>query len=353
MPTHTMKTFYGKFKKHGADPAYYFHGSEDVLKDEAISDIVEAALDKTMKDFNLDQVAAGQIDPAALTDLCSTLPMMADRRVVVVRGVEAWKRKTRVKKAALAYLQDPAPGTILILVQSAAEENPDKALAGAAYTVDFREMPAEDTARWLKREAGRHGIRFDEAAADHLLATVGANLGALRSEVAKLSGLAVDAPITVQQVGDVVGIHQGETMTDWRDAVLAGDAARAASLIEAILNQSGTTGVRLVMALGTALVGVGLARAHYDAGKRGRALKSAVFNLIKAVRPSSLKGLDWDDEAAKWASWAPMWPVPRIHRAIDDARRADELLKGSRLSDDAGIMTDLAMRLTAGREVMT
>jgi len=345
-----MKTFYGKFKKHGPEPAYYFHGSEDVLKDEAIADLLEAVLDKSLRDFNLDQVQAGQVDPAGLADLCSTLPMMADRRVVVVRGVEAWKRKTRAKKAAVAYLQDPGQETVLILVQSSAEEKPDKALTEAAYTVDFSEMRPEETARWLKREADRHGIQFDRGADDHLLATVGANLGALRSEVAKLSGLAVDGPITIAQVGDVVGIHQGETMTDWRDAVLGGDTARAASLIESILNQSGTTGVRMVMALSPALVGLGVARAHYDAGKRGRSLQSAVFDSIKVARPFGLK---WGDEAAKWASWAPEWPLPRIRQAIDDARRADELLKDTHLSDDAGLLTDLVMRLAAGREVTT
>ncbi len=300
MPTHTMKTFYGKLKKQGPEAAYYFLGSEDVLKDEAVSQIIGRVLDKSLQDFNLDQVSASQMDPAGLTDLCSTLPMMADRRVVVVRGVEAWKRKTRAKKAAVAYLQDPAPETLLILVQSATDEKPDKALADAAYTVDFGEMSPEDTARWLKREAGQRGVRFDRGAGEHLLATVGANLAALRSEVAKLSGLVVDAPITVQQVGDVVGIHQGETLTDWRDAVLAGDTARAASLIESILNQSGTTGVRMVMALSPALIGVGVARAHYDAGKRGRALYSAVLDSIKAVRPMSLKGLDWKIGRATW-----------------------------------------------------
>ncbi len=177
---------------------------------------------------------------------------------------------------------------------------------------------------------------------------MGADLGALRSEVAKLSGLAVDGPITIEQVGDVVGIHQGETLTDWRDAVLAGDTAKAASLIESILNQSGTTGVRMIMALAQALIGVGLARAHYDGGKRGRSLRQAAFDAIKVARPFRIK---WGDEADKWASWAPHWPLPRVRQAIEDARRADELIKDTRLSDDAGVLTDLVMRLAAGREV--
>jgi hypothetical protein len=40
-----------------------------------------------------------------------------------------------------------------------------------------------------------------------------------------------------------------------------------------------------------------------------------------------------------------------VRQAIDDARRADELIKDTRLSDDAGVLTDLVMRLAAGREV--
>ncbi len=349
MAAHSLQNFYGSLKRNGPEAAYYLLGTEDVLKEEAIGDLLDRVIDPGLRDFNLDQIQASQIEPDALADLCSTLPMMAERRVVIIRGVEAWKRKTRAKKAAVAYLSNPAPETVLIMVQGAGEEKADTALSGAAYTVDCRELTPEKTLDWLNREGKRQEVTFAPGAADHLIAAVGGDLGALRSETSKLAGLASDGPATVEQIGSLVGVHHGETVHDWRDAVLGGDPDKASSLIEPVLNQSGMTAVRMLTTLGTSLVGLGVTRSHYDSGKRGRALESAVYYSVRAARPFGL--LQWKVEAANWASWAPDWPEPRIRAAIDAARMADERLKGTRISKDLGVLTDLVIRLATDLEV--
>lgn len=99
--------------------SYYVHGSQPVLRDEAVAMLLDAALDPAMRDFNLDILSAQQIDPDALEAACATLPMMAERRVVVLRDVEAWKRKTKAKQPAVAYLERPAAETVLVMVQGA------------------------------------------------------------------------------------------------------------------------------------------------------------------------------------------------------------------------------------------
>jgi len=351
MPQHSLENFYTSFKRNGPEPAYYLFGSEDVLKSGAISHLLEKVLDPGLRDFNLDQVQASRVEPDALADLCSTLPMMADRRVVVIHGVEAWKRKTRAKKAAVAYLSNPAPETVLIMVQGSGEKNADKDLSGAAYAVDCRELTPDKTIRWLKKEGDRQGVTFAPDAIDHLIAVVGGDLGALRSEVSKLAGLAPDGEATVEQIGSMVGIRHGETVHDWRDAVLGGRPEKAVAMIETILQQSGMNGVRMVMSLGTSLIGMGVARSHYDSGKRGRALVSAVVGSIKAARPFGLRS--WGEEAATWAACVPDWPQPRIRAAIDAARSTDERLKNTKLSNDRGLLTDLVMRLAIGPGVTT
>src|ERR1041384_889295 len=84
-------------------PAYYLHGTEGVLKDAALGMIRDRALDPGTRDFNLDMMSAQQLDPGELAAACSTLPMMAERRVVVLRDVEAWKRKSKAKQPAMQY----------------------------------------------------------------------------------------------------------------------------------------------------------------------------------------------------------------------------------------------------------
>ena len=61
--------------------------------------------------------------------------MMAERRVVVIRDVEQWKRKTKARNAFLAYLERPSPDTVVVLVQGGAEAAEDKELAKRAVSV--------------------------------------------------------------------------------------------------------------------------------------------------------------------------------------------------------------------------
>src|SRR4051812_13807224 len=84
-------------------PVIYLHGPEDLLKEEAVRGVIERVLDPGLRDFNLDQRSATQLDPETVYSLCNTPPMMADRRVVVIRDVEAWKRKAKAKETFLSY----------------------------------------------------------------------------------------------------------------------------------------------------------------------------------------------------------------------------------------------------------
>jgi DNA polymerase III subunit delta len=347
MPAYTLDALLRSLPKGELAPVYYLHGPEDILKDEAVQAIVDRALEPGLRDFNFDQRSAGQLDPEAIFSLCTTLPMMADRRVVVLRDVEGWKRRPKTRAAFLKYLERPAPETIVILVQGAAEEGEDKDLARGAYAVACEPLPAERTRRWVLRRAGKLGVTLEDAATDHLLAATGNDLGALSAELQKLAALPAGTPLTADQVGAIVGIRHGETIYDWRDAVLDGVAGRAAAMIGPLLDQPGVTAVRLLTLLGTTLIGVGLARAHHDRRVRGGGLERLLLEKLRQLRLFGLP--EWKAESARWARWAGEWPTPRVRRGLRAARDADQALKNTTISDERGILTDLVLRLCVER----
>jgi len=347
MATHKYGTFAKALEAGKLASAYYFLGAENVLKDEATSALLDKVLDPGLRDFNLDVRSAQQLDPEDVLSLCTTLPMMADRRVVVVRDVEAWKRKTRGKKAVIEYLQKPIPETLLVLVQGAGGDDkgdkPDADLAKLAYTVAFAELTVEEASRWVAREAKSLGIEFARGAAEHLLKTVGTDLGALRSELQKLHGLATEGPITLERLGDLVGVRHGETAFDWRNAVMEGDTATAIRLAPVVLSQTGVSSVRLAQLLGTALVATAAVRAHLDRKVRGRQLNSATWNLLKSARPAGLG--PWGEEVENFCRWAERWPQPRLRAALKATLDADRASKSTTITDDVGIIRELVLRL--------
>jgi DNA polymerase III subunit delta len=349
MPAHTLDALSRSIHQGHLAPAYYFHGPEDVLKDEAVRAILDQALDPGLRDFNLDQRSATQLDGEELQTLCNTLPMLAERRVVVLRDVEAWKRKTRGRTEFLRYLEHPGAGTLVILVQGSGDESEDKELARATYSVRFSPLSPERAYKWVLRRAGQLGLNLEPSAAEHLVRSVGTELGPLASEVAKLASLPADEPITAERLGHLVGVRHGETLWDWRRAVLDGRTGQAVGLLSAILAQPGVSGVKLVTLLATALLGVALTRTYYDRGSRGRALEDAVFKALMRSRPAGLLG--YREEAAAWSQWAPQWPATRSRLALRAALETDQALKSTTVSDERGLLADLVLRISISAEV--
>jgi DNA polymerase III subunit delta len=343
MADHTIDALFRSLTKGELAAVYYLYGSEDVLKDEAVRAILDRALDPGMRDFNLDQRSAGQVDPEELHALCNTLPMMADRRVVVIREVEAWRRKSKARSEFLRYLERPSKETVVILIQGSVEEEPDKELARGAYTLRLDPLPVDRAVKWLLRKAATLGVNLDSAAAEHLVHSVGAELGVVSSELAKLASLPDDEPLTPDRVGELIGVRQGETQWDWRNSILEDQTGRAVSLLPSILAQPGMSGVKLVTLLGTTFIGLGIGRGLYDKGQRGRSLEDEIFRALLRNRPGGLPG--YKEEAARWSRLLGRWSSRRIDAALAACLAADQSLKSTTISDERGVLTDLVLSI--------
>jgi DNA polymerase-3 subunit delta len=348
MPKTPFDAFSRQLKAGEIPRAIYLYGEEDVLKDEALRVILDAVVDPGLRDFNYDVRSAGSLDPDAVEALCTTLPMMADRRLVVIRDVESWNKRARAKAAVLRYLEKPAAETVLVLLQGAPRKDDERTEADADLTkltcaVEVERVSPKLAEKWVVKRAEERGVVLTAEAAAHLVKAVDGDLGAARSELDKLAGLGGEAQVTLEQVTSLLGIRHGETQADWSDAVLQDQPGRAAAMLPHLLSQSGASGVGLLIQLGTHLVGLGIARAHYDRGQRGGGLQGAVFNSILKARPAGR--LDYKGSAAKWCAVVGAWPRWRIDVAIVAALGADQRLKNTTLTDERGVLVDLIMQL--------
>jgi DNA polymerase-3 subunit delta len=348
MPPLTYDALTRALKSGELQPVYYLHGPEDVLKEEAVTNLIDRALDPSLRDFNFDQRSVGQLDPEGLHSLLETLPMMAERRVVVLKDMEQLKRRAKVKAVLEKYLERPSPDTVLVMLQNSGEDKPEPALLRGSTSVEFTPLPAERVLKWIAHHGKQLNLTLTPEATQHLVDAVGQDLGIIRTELAKMSGLAGDAPLDVEDVVGLVGVRRGETLPALRDHVMAGEGAEAVAMLSGLLDQSGMTGVKIVTTLGSSLIGVGLARTHHDRGIRDRALAPKIMSTLYSVKPFGLG--DWRQESDRWARWAPRWPMPRIHAALKAVLAADRMLKNTRVSEDRGVLLDLVLQLTEQRK---
>lgn len=328
--------------KHGAPhPVYYLSGTEDVLKDEAIRALLDRAVEPETRAFNLDQRRAADLDPEGLDTLLNTPPMLAPCRVVVLRGLEDLKRGSGLHKALLGYLAAPNPTTVLVLVQGAGEP-PDGDIARLATAVALGPLPGNRVKRWLAHRAASLGATLEPDAEKLLLDAVGSDLQHLATELEKLAGLAAGRAITAADVAATVGVRRGETARDLVAAVLERRVPDAVGLVDPVLRQSGMTGVRIVSLLGAALVGTGVARAELDRGVPPPRLAAV---LVSHMRQARIFGVSYQEEAERWAAWAPGWSPERLRSALRRTLATDTALKSTAVSDERGLIVTLLLQI--------
>ncbi len=347
MPRVGFEAFSKQLKRGEIPAALYLYGEEDVLKEEVVHAIIDRVLDAGARDFNLDRRSAAQLDPETIETLCTTLPMMAERRVVVVKDVEAWGKRASARSAMLRYLERPVPETVLILVQGAPRrderEQEDADLSRLATAVQMDAYPPRLAEKWVLKRALDRGIALTPEAAAHLVRAVQGSLGAARSELDKLAGLGATEPIGVETLAGMLGIRRGETPDDWCEAVIEDRTGPACEMLPHVLASPGVSGASLLIQLGTHLIGLGVARSAFETGSRGGALERAVFGSLLRARPPRL---DYRAASALWSRVIAPWPLERIGGAIRAAREADRRLKSTTVSDERGILVDLLMEIS-------
>jgi DNA polymerase III subunit delta len=334
------KALHAALKKRVFDPVYYLFGEDDFLKESASRDIVTAAVDPTTRDFNLETRRAGELDAEALDALLSTPPMLAERRVIVLREVD--KMKKGVRALLDHYLARPAHDTVLVLVTpSGAKE--DKRLTERATAVEFAPLTGDRVPRWVTYHAQTVlGRAITLEAVSLLVETAGSDLAQLAVELEKLASY-TGATIDEHAVSDVVGVRRGESLGDLLDAVAARDTSVALGLIPVVLQLPKTTAVSIVMALTAQTLALGYGEATLASGTSPRGLFNELMALLKDT--GAFPGRPWGEAVNTWTKHAARWSAADIDAALTELLRADAALKETRISSPEQLLTTLVLAL--------
>jgi len=306
----------------------FLHGPEEFLRERAVAAVIDRTLDPATRDFNLDQLRGGDTTADGLASLLATPPMMADRRVVVVRDVQGLSVKAReVVEAAAAA---PSAGLVLILVGAIPSGSKAKFydnLHRLALSVEFAQVDSADLPGWLIEHAeSAHGVEIELDAARAWSAAIGSELGVLVTEVEKAVAYIGDRKrITREDVKAVGGYIPRVDRWAWMDLVGERKFVEALEQVPELL-ESGENGVGLVIALASHVLKLGML---VDGGREGleRNLSGNQRWLANKLPPQARK-----------------WNLGQIDRAVSELVRADKLLKSASLGDRAAI-EELLLRL--------
>jgi DNA polymerase III subunit delta len=216
-------------KKSGPGPLYLVLGEEDELRDQAVA-MIKASLsqDNGCGDFNCEVLYGDESDASEIITNAGEAPVFAPRRLIIVKATE--KLSARDGEMLIPYLKSPCDSTTLVFVAIKVDGRTKfaQALKERTVTIDCGPLPESQCVPWIRAEAGRIGVRLDDAAMLLMRDLAGSNsLSFIKRELEKLAAyvpagqVATPADVEALQSGEV-----GASVFDLTTAISARDRLR-------------------------------------------------------------------------------------------------------------------------------
>lgn len=246
----------------------YFLGGEETFYLDAIQDEINRLMPDDLRAFNFDLYYGSEVRLEQILTVARSYPMMADRRIVVVR--DFWSLFERMPGALteesdedtgvspveplFTYLNNPNPSTLLVFVDK--KSPPANTRLGAAFRVQgksqvaqFDPIPEGALPEWIIEWAQHtYQRRIEAGAALELASRTGSDLLQLSTELDKLCTFKDSSQtITEQDVRQLVRISREISVFELKNAIIAKNIPMALQVAEQILLTSKTTDVGEVL----------------------------------------------------------------------------------------------------------
>jgi DNA polymerase III subunit delta len=247
MAVRSPKELDQSLKKGTIEPVYFLFGPETFLRDEAARAITESALRGTLlREFNNSSFNLLTDDVRSAIAAAEQLPMMSERRVVLVRNFG--KLKDKDEEVLQNYIDRPLETSVVILVADDLDKRKKLAktlLSGVAF--EFQALKPNELQTWIKAYLKKQDVEIEPAALQRIIEDVSSNLRMIANELNKLVSAALPSRrITLELVNELISRSREHMNWELTDHILARNRRAALKTLRDLLDD----GVEPVMLTG-------------------------------------------------------------------------------------------------------
>lgn len=274
--------------------------------------------------FNLLELDGHRLDLEALADAVYTLPMMAEKKCVVVKDLEPGKLSPGDQKELVGILEDLPDSCVLVMTgkdafdpKSAVAKKLISALDGAGGLVARLDgLDRSGLTEFLKREAKKARCTVSSQLCRCILDLCGNDMHALRQEMAKVCAYAGAGEILREHIDAVVVPKTEARVFDLGKSIGAGNAQRALELLDGLFYQrEQPASILAVLSM------------HYVDLYRARIAKDNGVTAGEAAARFGYKGKEFRMKNAFQA--CSNLSADFLRRALEDLLRCDRLMKST------------------------
>ncbi len=245
---------------------YILSGQDDYSLGESLEEIKRGIGDQAFLVANTTTLDGQQMTLDQLRTVCETLPFLAERRLVIVRGLlerfeprgKSSRRKkiTRVTnqqneyKSLAAYISKPPDSTILVLIDNNRITNKNPLFSELSAKATVKSFPLlRDTRlhQWIQRHVTEEGGTISPQAIDLLAKLVGGNLWIIANEINKLILFTLGRCIEEGDVKMLVSYAQQANVFAMVDAIIEFKIGLAEQSLHQLLQIGASSAYLLVM----------------------------------------------------------------------------------------------------------
>ena len=193
----------------------------------------------------VESVSALETSGEEAAALCNVGSLFGDARLILVTDVDGVKAergrrggwKAADVEAVVAYVEAPAPATVLALVAEDLKASSAlwKACEKHGLVLSF-DVAKKDLHGWVAEQFRQRGVRAEPDAVGALLQLVGDDLHGLKAEVDKIATWAGDEPVGEREVSALVAANADTPSYELTEAWATREIARVLELSEAIFD---------------------------------------------------------------------------------------------------------------------
>ena len=216
-------------------PIYILMGEESYYIDKISDYIATHVLKPEERDFNQNIVFGADVTASQIVDSAKAYPMMAEKRVVIVKESQNLKGTEALEK----YFKNPVASTILVLCHKNGSIDKRKkiipsAQAGGGVIFESKKLYERELPGFIETYLRQHQVTIEPKAAQMIADHVGADLNRLTSELDKLllSRLTTNGRVTPEVVEKEIGVSKDFNAFELRNAIIYRDIYKANLIIK-------------------------------------------------------------------------------------------------------------------------
>jgi len=250
MPALSTERFLERIAKGKHVAGVLLLGSDFYLRELCRAKLVEAYVPEDTRDWGVSRFSAAEDSLDHILSQAQTLPMLAPRQVIFVEEVEALEAlgdetRDEIIGRLAAYLDDPAPFTVLVFEAATLDERMKlfKTLAEKTLVVEVelgeRAEDRQGAAAHVALEMARGmGVELERTAAEELADILNADLTHIRTELEKLATYVGDRQrITRADVKALVLSAKRYSVWQLADMLAARQRSRALEFLDSLLRE--------------------------------------------------------------------------------------------------------------------